>query len=291
MTRFYDPNALGLEFTRLSGTEAYCICPFHNDHSPSASFNVVTGLFHCFACGENANVIRLQRELGGDIVYTDKIVAPRRKDAEDWEWILTAKLALDNPYLESRQVPNELVKRFGIREVKGGVAFIIHDVSGRAIGAQVRRLSNKPRYMFYGERGETWPISTLFESRSCDTIVITEGIFGTLRGTLAGRKAVASMGSSAINGVARLLNGRSKLVFFDNDLAGHIGAAKLVSLGAKAIVPGGEADETSIDDWINLERNFKITDDPYEIANLSADPQRVVRLIAGRKAKKGAQMF
>ncbi|HHT9107118.1 MAG TPA: CHC2 zinc finger domain-containing protein [Candidatus Wunengus sp. YC63] len=46
------PNALGL-------------CPFHDDHNPSFSVNVETGLFNCFSCGEKGDIFTFYRELHG----------------------------------------------------------------------------------------------------------------------------------------------------------------------------------------------------------------------------------
>lgn len=33
------------------------LCPFHDDHEPSATVNVSTNRFHCFTCGTSGDVI------------------------------------------------------------------------------------------------------------------------------------------------------------------------------------------------------------------------------------------
>jgi hypothetical protein len=41
----YDPVALGLQVAKVSGDEALCFCPYHNDAHRSAAFNMKSGLF------------------------------------------------------------------------------------------------------------------------------------------------------------------------------------------------------------------------------------------------------
>ena len=38
------------------GKDYVCICPFHNDHSPSMSISTSKQIYKCFACGEGGNV-------------------------------------------------------------------------------------------------------------------------------------------------------------------------------------------------------------------------------------------
>ncbi|NUO10027.1 MAG: DUF3987 domain-containing protein [Candidatus Brocadia sp.] len=47
-----SPNAMGL-------------CPFHDDHNPSFSVNIETGLFNCFACGKKGDIFTFYQELKG----------------------------------------------------------------------------------------------------------------------------------------------------------------------------------------------------------------------------------
>lgn len=47
-----SPNAMGL-------------CPFHEDHNPSFSVNIETGLFNCFSCGEKGDIFTFYMRLHG----------------------------------------------------------------------------------------------------------------------------------------------------------------------------------------------------------------------------------
>ncbi len=38
-------------------------CPFHNDGTPSLSINIISGLFHCFGCGEKGDVFAFYRAI------------------------------------------------------------------------------------------------------------------------------------------------------------------------------------------------------------------------------------
>ena len=48
-------SSYGIEVIK-KGKDYACICPFHNDHSPSMSISVSRQIYKCFACGEGGNV-------------------------------------------------------------------------------------------------------------------------------------------------------------------------------------------------------------------------------------------
>lgn len=273
-----DPYSLGLHVTHITNNEAYCTCPYHNDNAPSASFNMDKGLFHCYACGKNASAKTVATDLGGYVIQTSEIKKVRERDDDDWEWILLAPFARDNGYLQSRGVSNKQVEKFEIRSVKGGVAFINHDISGRAIGAQIRRYSGFPRYLFYGKKAELWPMSNVFVGAKMTYIV--EGVFGALRAESAGQVAVASMSAGTISGVAKTLNGRPKTVVFDNDFAGHLGAAKLMAItNSTAIVPGCEADELDAQTWQSIGKTFELAHHWSDFLQVTSDPEKLKRIV------------
>jgi len=49
---------------RRQGSKARCLCPFHDDSSPSLVLYVDNNTFHCFACGANGDTIDLVMKLG-----------------------------------------------------------------------------------------------------------------------------------------------------------------------------------------------------------------------------------
>lgn len=36
-----------------------CLCPFHDDHTPSLTFNIAKNTFRCYACGAHGGTIDL----------------------------------------------------------------------------------------------------------------------------------------------------------------------------------------------------------------------------------------
>ena len=57
-----------LDVRAKSGREWQCLCPFHEDTSPSFSVNISSGLFICYACGAKGNGEALSRKLGGRVL-------------------------------------------------------------------------------------------------------------------------------------------------------------------------------------------------------------------------------
>ena len=48
-----------------SGHEYLCLCPFHDDHNPSLSVNIQSGLFNCYACGAKGSIFDLYGQIYG----------------------------------------------------------------------------------------------------------------------------------------------------------------------------------------------------------------------------------
>ncbi len=43
--------------------QALGLCPFHDDHHPSLSINLINGLFNCFACGVKGDVFTFYQKI------------------------------------------------------------------------------------------------------------------------------------------------------------------------------------------------------------------------------------
>ena len=63
-----------LDVHTRSGDEWQCLCPYHNDTTPSFSINVKLGVFICFACGVKGTMDHLSEHLGvsGPTVIKDE---------------------------------------------------------------------------------------------------------------------------------------------------------------------------------------------------------------------------
>lgn len=251
-----DAAMLGLNVSKIVGVEARCLCPFHNDSRPSSSFNMQTGSFHCFACGANAKAEQLAKLLGGYVVEVNgaELKSVGWGTENEWRWVLSCELALDNEYLKGRGVTEWQVKRYDIRQFSNGVIFLFKSPGGEVIGAQIRTYSGYIRYINLGEKPIFWPFEALKAKRD-DPVVVVEGVFGALNGLKNHVNTVSVIGANSASQSISQLSGIHPLVIaFDNDQAGHLNVAKtlLQNTGILAIAPGFVADEAIPGVWQGL---------------------------------------
>jgi putative DNA primase/helicase len=53
------------KFKIIKSDQATGLCPFHDDHNPSLSLNLTSGVFNCFSCGAKGGAIDLCMEVWG----------------------------------------------------------------------------------------------------------------------------------------------------------------------------------------------------------------------------------
>lgn len=291
-TNRLDIEALGLTVTRYTAHEAYCVCPFHADHTPSASISLKTGLFHCFACGHSANAVQVARELGGHVIWTSAPLDARlmRVQNADLEWVSHTRSAVDNEYLEGREVRRDQIVKYELKENSSGVIIPLKDHLAKLVGVQLRRYDGMPRYLTYGEKPPLWPMSRMYELRAKETLYVVEGVFGVLRAEQAGLKAVALMGAGAIEKAVPWLSGWPHKVFvFDNDDAGYMGMAKLVArTGGRAVTEGVEADELTVEQWRTLLEWNPLTRNAFTLLKKTHDPTRALQTFHNFMKKRKA---
>ncbi len=269
--KYYDVKALGLQVYQGTGEEVICLCPFHNDNTPSSSFNIRKGVLYCHTCGKGFSAKEIARETGGTVELTDKAVvlsARRKTDSADFEWLSKAPLALNHPYLAKRGVSNKIVRRFEIRQTPFGVGVVFKDQRGRVKGGQIRQTNKLPRYLTFGHKMSFWPYY-----RKADVLFIVEGIFGVFRAAEFGIKAITTIGAGNITpgliSYARMFN---SFVLFDDDEPGYVGAAKIVDASygqIKALIPGRQADELTQDEWLSVFEEGRIARTAEKIIKLT----------------------
>lgn len=252
----FDPYALGLDVKKIKDVEAYCLCPYHNDKNPSASFNMEKGWFHCFACGATASAKDLAEITGGEVRgvgVTAYGTAPTNEaDEMSWSKILFSPLATNNWYLGSRMVPNFLVERYEILCVNENTVAFPFMENGVVVGYQTRSMFSK-QYRFFGRRRTIWTEESIPAYET--PIYVTEGVFGALRGLSAGLVAVAICGSSNVSGLIRYA-GSDMYTMFDDDRAGHVATARALAMGLPYCkVKNLEPDELTVDQWEKIDKN------------------------------------
>jgi DNA primase len=135
-----DIVALASDHTRLrkAGRRYQGLCPIHKEKTPSFSVDPVQGLFYCFGCGSGGDAIKLHMQVTGDdfpaaieaLATRYGIPLPSRMEkaggrpernldgalqaAAEYFTDQLRKSAEARAYLERRQIPAELIERFGL---------------------------------------------------------------------------------------------------------------------------------------------------------------------------------
>lgn len=52
-----------IEDYKIRGNELICLCPFHEEDTPSFNANLETGVYHCFGCDTKGNIITFVAEI------------------------------------------------------------------------------------------------------------------------------------------------------------------------------------------------------------------------------------
>lgn len=252
-----DPEALGLNVKKLRANGHYnCWCPYTSHDRPSGDFDPFKGTFFCYNCKTTAKAEELAHFLGGAISYI-QIEPPEPDERQDgWKELYKLPLALGNSYLAKRGIYDETIINFEIKENADGIYFPIKQ-SDRLVGIQQRKTYNsKNRYVYYGKNLPLFPFDRLQNCNNHDMIILVEGIFGALKGIQNNRKCFSTFGTNPSEELKYILSGFNNiLIAYDDDLAGYLGAAKLLHLlpQARVLIPGMEMDEIGFKTWDNLE--------------------------------------
>ena len=170
-----DIVAIASEHTRLrkAGRRYQGLCPLHKEKTPSFSVDPVQGLFYCFGCGAGGDAIKLHMLVTGDDFpaaieslatrYGIPLPTPARRGPaaggereRDLEGALQAaaeffarpapQVAVAREYLEKRQIPPELIERFGLGYAPGRLAQPVQALhAARPHGRPRSRRPRRPR--------------------------------------------------------------------------------------------------------------------------------------------------
>jgi hypothetical protein len=290
MVALFNPNVF-FTVAMLNGYEASVLCPFHQDSDPSASFNIKTGLFHCFACNFGLTIKQLCREL--NVSKAEAYLKPDQritfilpiKELNDSsiQWIdyIKSPLAFNNRYLAFRGVSNEFVEKYKIRYSNNCIVFPQVKPNGQEEGVQIRKLEGHPKYKFIGKRTAVWPMIDIKTIDINKPVYLTEGNFGALRAISSGLQAFSTQSAGGIERAISVLMGLDIVVVFDSDTAGTIGMIKGLFSGWRVAYPTFEADEAFVSEW----KNFDLNLDKMTTRNISKlkdklnDPKKITRIL------------
>lgn len=241
----------GVDVTRVGEREISGRCPVHlqytghEDHSPSWSINIVSGLWICFSCGAKGSLSSLLLALLGDGAPSAQqflIEAGMRRlhsstdKEQDTSQVVDRKAFLafsrvSDRRCMSRNLDPDITFKYGVRwddDVKSWILPIISPL-GQLMGWQAKKLGwvrNRPNGV---EKGKT-----LFgiERLRSDTAILVESPLDVVRfaGVYSSPQAVASFGAHVTTDQMRLLTHSCDriVVAMDNDEAGIQASKRLL---------------------------------------------------------------
>lgn len=195
MTRFALTEVLADllgENVRENNVNALVRCPIHGERRPSLSFNLDTGLWICFACGERGNVWQLAQKMGATLDATDVVLKVHEASVrqpyieeepndfsalavEQFQTLVREKPTPVFEFLAARNLSGRVIRHFRLGWSNGRIAFPYWD-DGKVIGIKYRdRWGNKT-----SEDGSHRGIYNIDDVRFRETVVIAEGESDTL---------------------------------------------------------------------------------------------------------------
>ena len=112
--KYFEQHYPDVDFT--TGSEVKVLCPFHDDHRPTASINTEKSLFHCFACSVGYNEAQFISKING-ISLRDALKLVEKNNDNDIDFMLVEKANLwsNNAFIQqvealgiSRKTINDL---------------------------------------------------------------------------------------------------------------------------------------------------------------------------------------
>jgi len=263
---------LGIQKILVVDDELRGRCPWghHEDVHPSWGINLDSGLSHCFACNEDANLITLVMHLKEMSLWQAKQylneVLPDYEDVSEVarqiqmlqtdqrnlyldNIILDTYLNIEDVYESYRDIPFYIYNRYSVKydPVTEKIAIPVHDEFGRlrVIVGRRTRADQEPKYcpivpesgarfkdLLYGL--EQWKGTHFHE------ITVTEGYWGVYRLVSQGMSnVVALMGTTLSDGqFRRLVNYDQVVLLLDPDEAGRRATKRIAGeLSVKCLVP------------------------------------------------------
>ena len=206
------------EKLRLEVSQHKSLCPFHDDHHASLSFNVRKNTFRCFVCGASGGTIDLVMKclhkgfkeacswLGGGEVSSFIVQGSRVQekvfDAQRYEkfferpWLSpeARKFLFEERRLDERVVRWCRLTSWRDRQGTHWLQIPYYDREGRLVGIQNRNLQKgaQPRFRFpQGSECGIYNLPVLNRLHEGEPLYITEGCSDCWAVLSAGHKAIA----------------------------------------------------------------------------------------------------
>ncbi len=177
---FYQGELQQLKLT--TGGNVLALCPFHDDHNPSLSVNIKTGLFKCFACDAAGDVFHFyQQKHGCDfkeaLEALGRLAGVEAPPAQNQFQSLTLK-----KFALAKRLPLEFLEKQGVGEhhSAGGtvtVSFPYFDDKRQIKAVRYRYGSPKPNKFRYrrGDKAMLYGLQRLTAVRQAGWCLLVEG--------------------------------------------------------------------------------------------------------------------
>lgn len=235
---------LGIKRISISGDELHGSCPFgyHEDIHPSWGINLNSGLYHCFSCNEDGNLLNLVMRLKDlDFIEAQAYLEGQMPGSDDLselqqrierltdengtiyydDSILSTYLNIGDVFTNYRNIPFYIYERYEVKydPLTKRIAIPIRDRFGRLRAVVGRSIeTEEPKYkpifpesgarfkdILYGE----WEMPA--PTRTGGSLIIVEGYWGVYRLNLLGVQNVA-----ALMGTSLSEEQQRKLLLYDN---------------------------------------------------------------------------
>lgn len=242
------------------------LCPFHDDHTPSLTFNVARNKYKCFACGASGDTISLAmgvlaqnsfleacRWLANSegIILDEYKPKQTEKAVKPFESERYARY-FEHPWLSpdackflygERHLHPAVVRFCRLNSFRDWLQIPYYNQEGKLIGIQRRYMGTdptEPRFRFPQGKGcHTYNLPVLKMLRTGEDLYITEGPSDCWAMLSAGHKAIAIPSATLLNKKelqselteAHLLeNGNALHIYPDRDNAGESLYKELLSV-------------------------------------------------------------
>lgn len=220
---------------------ATIVCPHSNSSlsKENAGYHIPTQRYVCHGnCHKTIigidNILRWLSDdhniyiAKSDLEEIDETFFTKKEETYSLDNMEKFPLAIDNDYLKSRQVSNDLVKLYDIRYFRNRLYVPTINYKNQLTGYNTRA-TNRKDYRFYGDKNSCLREDFVLSYDTDKPLYIVEGMFGEFRLVGLGFQACGMLGQQSFkNGLDGLL-GRFTTVYgcFDDDIAGHNYAKQL----------------------------------------------------------------
>ncbi len=137
------------DFHVESDTQAKALCPFHEDHKPSLSLNLINGLWNCFGCGAKGNAVTFLMRI--EHITAKEAYQKLLKIAQiDASGDLTYTI---QDYAQEKQLPERFLLSIGVKgSAKNGITMEYLSEDGKLL-CERRRFHPLSNTRFAWEKG------------------------------------------------------------------------------------------------------------------------------------------